>query len=686
MRVLETIFLDHDPVLVLLAAVFCGVGSWIAISLLRQTQGKQGSLRTRWTFVTAVASGSAIWCTHFIAMMAFHPGATVTLDMKLTIGSLAVAVLGCTIAIWVAVQRHPAFAPWLGGALAGAAISLMHYTGMAAYILGSPVQWDMDYVLISVILALSISSVAFNFALSPHRRHPVLLGALFFTLAIVALHFTGMAAMTVTPMHHAMAAGGQEALTTMGVAIAAVGLLTIATSLATKLIDSRVSHETIERFQQMALTDALTALPNRVSFAEHLQSALDSARKLAGSKVAVACIDLDRFKEINDLRGHKAGDIALQIIGRRLSNLTTDNAFFARLGGDEFAASIRFSDETQLIDIVDRLEKALFEPLEIGDFRTVTGASIGVAIFPQDGIDRERLLSNADLAMYRAKGDIGRAVCYFEARMDELAHERHALAQDLNLAIEDNALDLYYQPQTSLLTGKIVGYEALVRWKHKDRGMVSPADFIPIAEENGSILAIGEWVLRKACMEAASWDEPHKISVNVSPVQFAHVDLPQLLLTILTESKLAPTRLELEITESTIIEDKQRTLHMLRQIRNLGVTVAIDDFGIGYSSLDTLRSFPFDKIKLDRSFMPEVENDLQAKAIVRAVLALGKSLNIPVLAEGVETPQQLELLKAEGCDEAQGFLLGKPMPFERRAPDLILQSNEAIALRGSRRA
>jgi len=264
--------------------------------------------------------------------------------------------------------------------------------------------------------------------------------------------------------------------------------------------------------------------------------------------------------------------------------------------------------------------------------------------------------------MYRAKADIGRAVCFYESKMDEAARARHTLAQDLRRAVELDQLDLHYQVQTSVRTGQICGYEVLLRWHHPERGAVPPSEFIPIAEESGTILVIGEWVLRTACKEAASWGQPYKIAVNLSPVQFAHADLAKLVHTILLETGLAPSRLELEITESTIIADKTRTLHVLRQIRALGVTVAIDDFGTGYSSLDTLRSFPFDKIKLDRSFMSEVDHSIQAKAIVRAVLTLGKSLDIPVLAEGVETNHQLEILRVEGCDEAQGFFLGRPKP------------------------
>jgi EAL domain-containing protein (putative c-di-GMP-specific phosphodiesterase class I) len=264
--------------------------------------------------------------------------------------------------------------------------------------------------------------------------------------------------------------------------------------------------------------------------------------------------------------------------------------------------------------------------------------------------------------MYRAKLDISRVVCFYQAQMDEAARERQTLARDLKRAIELDQLELYYQKQTSVETGEVRGYEVLLRWNHPIQGQIPPAVFIPIAEETGIIISLGEWVLRTACREAQASDDLRKIAVNLSPVQLAHIDLARLVHEILIETGLPPNRLELELTESAIIADKTRTLHILRQIKALGVTIALDDFGTGYSSLDTLRSFPFDKIKLDRSFVQEVETSQQAKAIIRAVLTLAHTLDITVLAEGVETEHQLAILRTERCDEAQGYFIGRPGP------------------------
>lgn len=671
MRVLSCIATGHNLWLVLLAAFVCVSGGWITLNLLRRAEKTYGLQRGGWIFLTGVAAGSSIWCTHFIAMLAYEVGAQVTFDPILTMASFLLAVAGCAGGFAVALSRLPRMAPELGGAVVGLAVTIMHYAGMMAYHVDGIVEWDISYVIASVILSVIFAVLSLNQAVRQPWRFAPLAALVFFVLAVVLLHFTAMTAVSVTPLATGDGIGDSYALRAMAVAVAGGGLLIIGTGVASYMIDEHASREAIQKLQHMALNDLLTGLPNRSSFSDYLDRELEHAKE-DGLKLAVIGIDLDRFKEINDLRGHKAGDQALKAIGRRLLRLIKDGEFVARVGGDEFAAAKRFQNQGELLDFVARLEKMLFEPIRIDDFETVTGASIGVAVYPDDGTDQERLVSNADLAMYRAKADVSRAVCFYESRMDEAARARHTLAQDLRRAVELDQLDLHYQVQTAVQTGEICGYEVLARWHHPERGAVPPSEFIPIAEESGTILIIGEWVLRTACREAASWDRPYKIAVNLSPVQFAHADLAKLVHSILLETGLPPARLELEITESTIIADKTRTLHVLRQIRALGVTIAIDDFGTGYSSLDTLRSFPFDKIKLDRSFMSEVDNSIQAKAIVRAVLTLGKSLEIPVLAEGVETNHQLEILRIEGCDEAQGFFLGKPKPVEQ-----IFQTEQA---------
>jgi diguanylate cyclase (GGDEF)-like protein/PAS domain S-box-containing protein len=427
----------------------------------------------------------------------------------------------------------------------------------------------------------------------------------------------------------------------------------------------------------MAMHDALTGLPNRTRFYRTLDETLATAcSDGSGDKVAVIAIDLDRFKEINDTFGHASGDHLLHTLATRFAACRREGEAIARLGGDEFAAALRFSGRAELNDFIARLQICIAAPVTDEGQPLSVGASLGVAIYPQDGPTRETLLNNADLAMYRAKSTLGESVCFFEPGMDESARQRRQLANDLREALPRGEMSLLYQPQRSLRTGALAGYEALLRWNHPRRGLVSPTEFIPIAEETGVIIALGEWVLRQACTEARNWPGGYKVAVNLSPVQFLQLDLVDVVRGVLLETGLPARRLELEITETAIIADKLRALHCLRQIKAMGVSVAIDDFGTGYSSLDTLQSFPFDKIKIDKSFLLRSEGSAQARAIIRAVLALGKSLDIPVLAEGVETESQLRVLEAEGCDEAQGYYFGRPAAAPSLGTRADLTANE----------
>lgn len=420
-----------------------------------------------------------------------------------------------------------------------------------------------------------------------------------------------------------------------------------------------------EQIAFMARHDSLTRLPNRVAFLSHMESEVLHAQR-SGDHMAVVGIDLNRFKQINDQLGHAVGDSVLKEIARRMLQVIGPNQVFARFGGDEFVAAIRYNDIAEVNAFLDQMMGEFNRPMDIGGHRLSTGASMGVALYPNDGKSPEVLIANADLAMYRAKASLTGEVCFYDVEMDEAARDRTKMAKELWAAIDAKQLYLNYQVQKSVSTGEVTGYEVLLRWNHPERGLVSPAEFIPVAEECGAILPIGEWVLREACKEAARWPVGHKVAVNLSPVQIAHTDMPALVHAVLIETGLAASRLELEITESSIFSDKQRALHALRAIKALGVSIAIDDFGTGYSSLETLQSFPFDKIKLDRSFLADVERSEEAKAMVRAILALGQGLRIPVLAEGVETSRQLDILREEGCHEAQGYLLGRPMAIDKQ--------------------
>ncbi|MGD9913296.1 MAG: putative bifunctional diguanylate cyclase/phosphodiesterase [Rhizobiaceae bacterium] len=657
MRVIDCIATLHDPWLVLLAAIVCVGGGWVAFELFRRARIRAGKQRTGWLMLAAIAAGASVWCTHFIAMLAYDASAPVTYDPVLTMLSLLSVIAGA--ALGFALGLSPRYSRALaGGVVIGLAISVMHYSGMAAFHVDGIIEWDAAYILASVLMAALCGALS---VAASHRGNHIL-ALIMFVAGVVGLHFTGMTAISVTPFITGAPLADATVIAGMAAAVAGVALIIVGTGITSHMIDSDASEKNLDTLRQMAMSDALTGLPNRASFNDYIRFDIQQAAA-HGHHVAVIGIDLDKFKEINDLRGHEAGDQALRTIATRLTETLREGEFVARIGGDEFAAVKRFTEQRDLTDFVNRVETQLFTNIRIDDFDVTPGASIGIAVFPQDGDTPARLVSNADLAMYRAKTDVTRVVCFYEAEMDERARERRDLALDLRRAIERRQLHLHYQVQTSISEQKRLGYEVLLRWNHPVHGSVPPSDFIPLAEETGTILTIGEWVLREACRQAAAWQNEDKIAVNLSAVQLAHSDLPTLVHEILLETGLAPSRLELEITESSIIHDKVRSLHALRRIRALGVTIAIDDFGTGYSSLETLRSFPFDRIKLDKSFMKEIEHSKQALAIIRAVLALGKSLDISVLAEGVETEEQLALLRQEGCDHAQGYLLGRPAPL-----------------------
>ena len=410
----------------------------------------------------------------------------------------------------------------------------------------------------------------------------------------------------------------------------------------------------------LAHHDALTGLPNRAAFNQRLDQEIARARA-SGTKLAVLCLDLDRFKEVNDLFGHAAGDDLLRNVARCVTATLDETQMMARLGGDEFAVLV---PNLSGGDTAGRIAEHVLEAMRVENAASTSGTviatSIGIAVYPDDAEDRQALLGHADTALYRAKAE-GRGIYrFFEARMGAQVRERRLLEHDLRHAVARSELRLVYQPQTSVSEGRMVGFEALLRWNHRTRGGVSPGLFIPIAEESGAIMQIGEWVLRAACAEAARWSQPLRIAVNVSAVQVHSANFAELVEEVLAQTGLAPERLELEITETALVRDFDRALATLRSLKTLGVRIAMDDFGTGYSSLSNLRAFPFDKIKIDGSFIRSVDQNEQAATIVRAVLGLGRGLGLPVLAEGVETLEEMGFLEGVACDEVQGYLVGKP--------------------------
>ncbi|MCC8940259.1 EAL domain-containing protein [Bradyrhizobium sp. Arg68] len=416
------------------------------------------------------------------------------------------------------------------------------------------------------------------------------------------------------------------------------------------------------RIAHMAHHDGLTNLPNRDFYQERLGAALERGRS-GNKRVAVMCVDLDLFKNVNDSFGHPMGDRLLKQVAERLRAEVRGDNVAARLGGDEFAivlaADVSPKDASAF---AERLIEVLSAPYDIDGLEVVVGASIGIALSPGDGTTSEELMRNADMALYRAKSEGGGTHHFFEPEMDQQAQKRRDMERDLRAAFSNGEFELHFQPLVDIAADRISGFESLLRWRHPHKGMVSPAEFIPVAEDIGLIVALGEWVLREACAEAMKWPADVKIAVNLSPVQFRSRNLVQAVISALAHSGLPARRLELEITESVFLAETEANLAILHQLRELGVSISMDDFGTGYSSLSYLRSFPFDKIKIDRSFVKDLARRSDCVAIVRAISGLGRSLKITTTAEGVETVDQLDWLRAEGCNEVQGFLFSAAKP------------------------
>jgi len=427
------------------------------------------------------------------------------------------------------------------------------------------------------------------------------------------------------------------------------------------------------RLAFMAQHDGLTGLPNRILLRQRLDELLAHTRR-TGDKVAVMFLDLDNFKTINDTLGHAAGDKLLKGVTRRLRSSLREDDAVARLGSDEFAiVQAGISRPEEVAQLARRLIHTISEPYLFDGHTIVSGASIGIAIAPGDGDDAEKLLKNADMALSRAKSEGLGTFSFFEAEMDARAQSRRRIEIELRAAIEANVLQPYYQPLIDLTNGRITGLEALVRWPHRERGMVSPAEFIPVAEETGLISAVGGLMLRRACWDAAQWPDDVRVAVNLSPLQFRVGNLLSVVMDALKVSGLPPKRLEIEITETVLLDKSDQVLATLHALRALGVRISMDDFGTGYSSLSYLRSFPFDKIKIDQSFVRDLDSNHDAQAIIRSIVSLGRGLGVTITAEGVETEAELSCLRSEGCHEGQGFLFSRARPNAEIAQLLLAQ-------------
>ena len=655
----------HDPSLLLIAVAVCCLASLVTFDFFSRTLQQQNKPNLGiWLALTTVAASSGIWATHFIAMAAFTPPVALGFAMNETALSFLVACVFTGSAVLFATSYSGRVARLGAGALIGVGASLMHYVGTKGLQVAGHVSWNGWDVAASIAAAVSFSMAAFVLIGLGDTVGKRALGASLFAVAIISLHFLGMAAITIKPDPLIRLAPNLLSGTALGYGVTGVTCMVLICAFTVWLVDHRARRDSEVRMSFLARHDLLTGLPNRLLFSELVGRDLV---KLSGSgrSAAVMCLDLDGFKEINDIFGHAAGDALLNEVARRLQALLQDGSLCARLGGDEFAVFTHTPDGAETAArVAGSILDSLAKPYTIDGNRVDVGCSLGVALTPDDGVEYQALLIKSDVALSKAKTDGRGIVRFFEPEMDERMRERRRLAQDLRTALDTGQLRLVYQPQLDLNKDRVSGFEVLTRWDHPTDGPIPPTVFIPLAEETGLILRIGEWALREACTEAATWAGDLTVAVNVSVAQFRQANLDQLVDSILRETGLAPHRLEIEVTESLFFENVSRTIAMLTNIKMLGVRVSMDDFGTGYSSLSTLQSFPFDKIKIDRSFTAQIGEADKGAAIVKAIVGLGSSLAMRVVAEGVETGEQLAFLREQQCSAMQGFMYGKPKPIE----------------------
>ncbi len=654
----------HDASFVIVAALVCAIGSALTVVLLVRARVLTHRRRQLHLILAAMIAGTTIWATHFIAMLGYNPAGVAAYEPILTGVSLLVAIFGCMIGVSIGGMDKIRWRATLGGTTLGLTIATMHYTGMAALQVPGRFEWHANLVVLSVLLGCGLGIVMVHRIIYPVTRFCFSGATVAMILAVCTMHFTGMAA-SIFMADATIVVSPENVISNyvLGFIVLAVVSLILLIGFTTFVIETEMSADTQRKLSDAVRRDLLTRLPNRMGFSEHAARLRKRISRGEVLQIAVLTIDLDNFKQINDSMGHEAGDLVLKHVAKQINGVIGDHEFVARIGGDEFAA-LKSNVKTleDALDFAERLKTAIGVTLHVSMTELKTGVSIGIASYPSDETDLDTLLQFSDLAMYQAKSGSSNKIEFYDNEIEQARRDKQALLTDLREAADRDELFLNYQFQNSIATQEVIGFEVLLRWLHPERGMIGPDVFIPLAEETGLIKDIGLWVLRTACHEAASWEVAYPIAVNVSPQQLVEPDFVARVAEILAESNLAPDRLEVEITEATIIRDQRNALAVMHELKSMGIRIAMDDFGTGYSSLSTLQVFPFDKIKIDRSFVQNVHESRQNAAIVRATLLLGAALDVPVLAEGAEIEEEIAFLMQETCSAVQGFYFGKPMP------------------------
>ncbi|PKQ43086.1 bifunctional diguanylate cyclase/phosphodiesterase [Pseudomonas sp. o96-267] len=674
---------SYDFALVFLSLCVAILASYTALDLAGRITGAQGAARVLWIGGGAVAMGLGIWSMHFVGMLAFRLPIDLGYDLAITLLSLAIAMLASGFALWLVSQPElPAWHLCLGAVAMGAGIGAMHYIGMAAMRMQPGIVYDPLLFALSLLIAVAASGAALliAFRLRRHTRHVRLLrgaAAVIMGFTIVGMHYTGMAAANFPEGSFCGAAFSGLDSGWLASLVIVTTLAVLAIALLTSILDARLEARTEllssslakanAELTQLALHDGLTKLPNRLLLEDRInQNILKLQRN--GGYFALLFMDLDGFKPVNDAFGHHVGDQLLVAVAQRLRAHLRANDSLARIGGDEFVllAELRHPDDAS--NVASHVVGLLSQPFEIDGHELRVSTSVGIALYPGDGVDQQELLINADAAMYHAKSLGKNGYSFFESSMNTNARQQLQLLHDLRVALERGELRLHYQPKFASGSGRMLGAEALLRWQHPQQGLLAPVRFIGLAEKTGLIIPIGDWVLDEACRQMRLWyEQGHqdwRVAVNLSALQFCHGELVETVRQTLARHALPANCLTLEITESTAMHDVSASQVILEQLAEMGVDIAIDDFGTGYSSLLYLKRLPANELKIDRGFVRDLEHDGDDMAIVSAIVALGQALDLRIVAEGVETPEQQAFLTELGCDSLQGYLLGHPLPPE----------------------
>lgn len=680
---------SYNNILVLCSLLIAILASYIALHMAGHVVAAGQRAAHWWLAGGACAMGLGIWSMHFVGMLAFRLPIALGYDLEITLGSLLAAVASSAFALWLVTRERMPWPAWAGGALLmGSGIALMHYMGMAALRMQPAIDYHLGWFLASILVAVAASAAALWIAFrlrGEKRRHYFAraAAAVIMGFAVVGMHYTGMAAARFAPDAICGAALVRElpsdwlAVLVIVTTVAILGI-TLVVSVLDRQLQVRTSRLAASLAQanselvQAALHDPLTRLPNRMLLSDRMNHAIEASAG-SGKPFAVLFLDLDGFKAVNDAYGHQKGDALLMETGRRIHALLHSQDTLARLGGDEFVLLAHVDSPSDAAVLAEAIIGAVSEPLLVDGIELMVSTSIGVAMYPADGADERELMAHADAAMYHAKEAGRNGYAFFAPSMNSATYPQLSLLGDLRHAIERDQLLLHYQPKYTASDGAtpqtLAGAEALLRWRHPVHGVLAPDAFIALAERSGLIVTIGDWVLDQACRQLRHWhDAGHDdwtIAVNLSPAQFAAPSLLPTVEATLRRYNIPAGKLTLEITENMAMRNVEVSLAILHALAALGVNISIDDFGTGYSSLLYLKRLPATELKIDRGFVRDLEYDGDDAAIVSSIVALGRALDLRVVAEGVETNAQQQHLSQLGCDYLQGYLLGHPVTAER---------------------